>query len=77
MLTAEKCRQLATECQRWADQAESETNREIFLQMSREWTEAALRADGLLMPSPESPDTILERQLADICTLYHQSNKAT
>ncbi len=76
MVTAEDCRQLAAECQRWADQAESETTREIFLQMSREWTEAALRADAMLVQSPESPDTILERQIADIRALY-RSNKAT
>jgi hypothetical protein len=67
MVTAESCRQLAIECQRWAKQAESEITREIFLQLSREWTAAATRADGLL----------LERQIADIRSLYRQSNKAT
>ena len=77
MVTAESCRQLAIECQRWAKQAESEITREIFLQLSREWTAAATRADGLLLPLPESPDTILERQIADIRSLYRQSNKAT
>jgi hypothetical protein len=77
MVTAEDCRQLAIECQRWANQAESEITREIFLQMSRELTAAATRADGLLLPLPESPDTILERQIADIRSLYRQSNKAT
>jgi hypothetical protein len=46
--TAEEYRQLAVECLRWA--AETEDMREAFLQMARDWTAAALRAEGLLKP---------------------------
>jgi hypothetical protein len=75
MMTAEDCRQLATECQRWADRAESEITREIFLQMSREWAAVALRCDGLPMPSAESSAALLDRQIADIRNLYRQPKK--
>ena len=54
MATAEEYRQFATECFRWADEAETEEMREAFLQMARDWTAAALRTEGLLCS--EVPD---------------------
>lgn len=43
MATAEEYRQFATECFRWAEEAETAEMREAFLQMARDWTAAALR----------------------------------
>jgi hypothetical protein len=54
MATAEEYRRFAVECFRWADEAETEDMREAFLQMARDWTAAALRAEGLLRPG--NPD---------------------
>jgi hypothetical protein len=50
MPTAEEYRQFAAECFRWADEAETEEMREACLQMARDWTAAALRAEGLSRP---------------------------
>jgi hypothetical protein len=31
----------------WADKADSDPVRQVFLQLAQDWTDAALRADGL------------------------------
>ena len=40
---------------RWADEAETEEIREACLQMARDWTAAALRAEGLSRPEIPEP----------------------
>lgn len=54
MAKTDEYRQFAVECFRWADEAETEDVREAFLQMARDWTAAALRAEGVWRP--EIPD---------------------
>jgi hypothetical protein len=43
MTTADEFRQYAQECLQWADQAETDDERQSFLDMARDWTLAALR----------------------------------
>ena len=50
MTTAQDYRQFADECLRWADEAETEEFKDAFIQMARDWTLAALRLDGVLVP---------------------------
>jgi len=40
----------AEECLRWADEADSEQHRELFLGMARAWTQADLILKGVVVP---------------------------
>ncbi len=67
MLTAEQCRQLAAECQSWADKADDEATRKIFLDMSHEWTESALSKEAA-----DNPEMALQRYIRDVRDLYRR-----
>ena len=43
MTTADEYREYAIECLRWAEEAETNEQRQSFLDMARDWTLAALR----------------------------------
>jgi hypothetical protein len=43
MTTADEYRQYAHECIQWAKEAETDDQRQSFLNMARDWTLAALR----------------------------------
>jgi hypothetical protein len=53
MATADEYRQFADECLRWATEVEAEDDRQVFLEMARDWTLAAMRLEGLLIPDGE------------------------
>ena len=40
----------AEECLRWADEADNEQHRELFLGMARAWTQADLILKGVMVP---------------------------
>ena len=40
----------ADECLRWAAKAETEKERDTFLQMARDWTLAAMRLEHVFVP---------------------------
>jgi hypothetical protein len=42
--------QYAEECLRWADEADNEQHRELFLGMARAWTQADLILKGVMVP---------------------------
>ena len=44
----------AEECLRWADAADSEQHRELFLSMARAWTQADLILKGVMVPNAEN-----------------------
>jgi hypothetical protein len=50
MTTATECRELAIECLRAAAEAKTEKDREAFIELARDWTLAAMRLEGLLVP---------------------------
>ena len=50
MTTAPEFRKFADECLRWADEAETDDDRQSFLDMARDWTLAALRLEGAFSP---------------------------
>ena len=50
MATANEYRQFANECLRWATEVETEDDRKAFLDLARDWTLAALRLEGILIP---------------------------
>jgi hypothetical protein len=50
MTTTTEYREYAQECTRWAAQARSEAMRTAFLDMARQWMEAALRVQGVIPP---------------------------
>jgi hypothetical protein len=50
MTTAKEYREFATECLRWATEVEAKDDRQAFLDMARDWTLAAMRPEGLLVP---------------------------
>jgi hypothetical protein len=50
MTTAKEDREFATECHRWATEVEAKDDRQAFLDMARDWTLAAMRLEGLLVP---------------------------
>jgi hypothetical protein len=47
MVTAKEYRELAIEYYKWADEAETDQVRATYLRLAREWTLAALGANGL------------------------------
>jgi hypothetical protein len=49
MATADEYRQFAKECLRWATEV-AEDERQAFLDMARDWTLAAMRLEGILIP---------------------------
>jgi hypothetical protein len=52
-------RQFAEECLRWADEADSEQHRELFLSMARAWTQADLILKGVMVPKAENDSASL------------------
>ena len=54
--TAKEYREFAAECLRWATEVDSEEDRKSFLDMARDWTLAAMRLEGTLMPQGTSED---------------------
>jgi hypothetical protein len=50
MTTADEYRQYAVECLRWAKEAETDEERQSFLDMARDWTLAALRLAVVMTP---------------------------
>jgi hypothetical protein len=55
-MSFEEFRQYAAECTRWAAEAETEEERNAFLDMARAWIQAALRFQGVM--SPDSTNRI-------------------
>ncbi|MFZ0423676.1 MAG: hypothetical protein WAL80_12440 [Xanthobacteraceae bacterium] len=51
MTSAKEYREFAAECLLWATEVASEKDRQIFLDMARDWTLAAIRLEGLLIPN--------------------------
>lgn len=47
MTTVEEYLQFARECTRWASECDNETDQQAFLQLAKDWTEAAMRARAL------------------------------
>jgi hypothetical protein len=50
MRTVDEFRQYANECLQWADEAETDDQRQSFLDMARDWTLAAFRLEGAFSP---------------------------
>jgi hypothetical protein len=48
--TAKEYREFAAECLRWATEV-AEDEQKAFLDLARDWTLAAMRLEGLLIPS--------------------------
>jgi hypothetical protein len=53
MSSAKEYREFAAECLRWATEVESEDDRQAFLDLARDWTLAAMRLEGILIPDGE------------------------
>ena len=51
--------QYAEERLRWADEADSEQHRELFLSMARAWTQADLILKGVMVPKAENESASL------------------
>jgi len=56
MATAQDYRKFAEECLRWATEAETEEFKDAFLQMARDWTLAAMRLEGVLVPRQQGDE---------------------
>jgi len=56
MATAQDYRKFAEECLRWAIEAETEEFKDAFLQMARDWTLAAMRLEGVLVPRQQDDE---------------------
>jgi hypothetical protein len=54
MSKAQEYLQLAADCRAWADKAESDLLRQIFLHMAEDWVTAAKRADASKDTPPNS-----------------------
>jgi hypothetical protein len=50
MTTANEYREFSKECLKWADESETDDMRKSFLDMARDWTLAAMRLEGVLLP---------------------------
>jgi hypothetical protein len=48
--TSRQYQEYAEECLRWADEADTEQHRELFLSMAKAWKQAGLRMEGVLIP---------------------------
>jgi hypothetical protein len=58
MTTASEYRAFAKECLQWAAEAETEADRNSFLELARDWTHAAMHLEGVLIrkePVTERP----------------------
>jgi hypothetical protein len=64
MTTADEYRQYANECLRFADEAETDDNRQSFLDMARDWTLAAMRLEGALHPARSDFAAPADQQVA-------------
>lgn len=63
MTTASDFRDYAKECLQSADQAETDDQRQSFLDMARDWTLAAPRLEGVMIPrQPEQPSAAAPEQ---------------
>jgi hypothetical protein len=51
--TSKEYREFAAECLRWATEV-AEEERQAFLDMARDWTLAAMRLEGILVPESET-----------------------
>jgi hypothetical protein len=51
--TAKQYREFAAECLHWATEVQAEDDRQSFLDMARDWTLAAMRLEGTLVPTAE------------------------
>jgi hypothetical protein len=51
--TAKEYREFAAECLRWATEVTQEDERQAFLDLARDWTLAAMRVEGILIPVGE------------------------
>jgi hypothetical protein len=49
--TADEYREYAKKCLRWADEAKSNEERQVFLAMAEQWVQAALEIEGVLASS--------------------------
>jgi hypothetical protein len=52
MTTAKAYREFASECLRWATEV-ADDERQAFLDLARDWTLAAMRLEGTLIPTGE------------------------
>jgi hypothetical protein len=59
MAKADEYRKFAAECLRWATEVEAEDDRQALLDMARNWTFAALRLEGVLIPAERSEGSTL------------------
>jgi hypothetical protein len=57
MTTANEYRQFAKECLRLADEAKTAELRQAFLDMARDWTVVAFRAEGGLAQFAQTPES--------------------
>lgn len=62
MATVSEYRQYAEECLRWAAEAETEEDRNALLDLARDWTLAAMRLEGVLVPVDARTEEPLERR---------------
>jgi hypothetical protein len=53
MTTPNEYREFAAKCLHWATEVDSEEDRQSFLDMARDWTLAAMRLEGILIPDGE------------------------
>jgi hypothetical protein len=53
MDTAKEYRDYADECVAWAKDAQSDTDRETFLKMARDWLRAATLVEAQTTPAPK------------------------
>jgi hypothetical protein len=56
--TANEYRKFADECLRWATEV-PESERQAFLDIARDWTLAAMRLEGTLIPTSEQQSSPL------------------
>jgi hypothetical protein len=56
MTTADEYRDYAKECLQWAEEAETDDERQSFLDMARDWTLAALRLEGIFGTSKDTDE---------------------
>jgi hypothetical protein len=63
MTTASEFREYAKECLAWACEAETDDQRQSFLDMASDWTLATLRPEGVMMPGrSEQPSAATPEQ---------------
>ena len=55
MSTTTRHQAYAIACMRWAAEAKTEEERGVFLAMAQQWSEAALRLDGVATLGTTSP----------------------